>query len=94
MTTSALSSTEKKVFRIFSTLKDYKNQSKGIQEFKTLKPVSVNKSLLVRGNFIAVCDTCGQVLHDEARTIPNQKYHEKVNLVSKFYGYFKLKASV
>ena len=35
--------------RIFFTLKDYKNQSKGIQEFKTLKPVSVNKSLLVRG---------------------------------------------
>ena len=81
------------MFRIFSTLKDYKNQSKGIQEFKTLKPVSVNKSLSVRGSFIAVCYTCGQVLHDEARAIPNQKYHENVNLVSKFYGYLKLKAS-
>ena len=77
---------QKKVFRIFSTLKDYNNQSKEIQEFKTLKPVSVNKSLLVRGSFIAVCDTCGQVLHDKARAIPNQKYHEKVNLVSKLYG--------
>ena len=62
-------------------------------KLKNLRKSSVNKPPSSAAKYIAVSDTCDQVVHDEARAIPNQKYHENVNLVSKFYGYLKLKAS-
>ena len=45
-----------------------------------LKILPVNKAILVRSSFSSICETCGQVNHDEARAIRNQKYKEKVNL--------------
>ena len=87
---------KKKVFRkFFWTLKDWNNFVIVRKQWNYIETLPVNKATSVRSIFSLICETCGQVIHDEARAISNQKYNKKVNLnlVNNFYGYSKLKAS-
>ena len=46
-------------------------------KLKNLRKSSVNKPPSSAAKYIAVSDTCDQVVHDEARAIPNQKISQK-----------------
>ena len=44
--------------------------------------LQLNDFLSIGAKYIKVSDTCGQVIHDEARKIQNQKYQKKVSRVT------------